>query len=285
LSAIDLHCHSDRSDGALAPAALVERAAARGVRMLALTDHDTLDGLDDAYRAARAHDVALVPGVEVSTTWSGRTLHVVGLNVDPADAQLRAGLATIRTGRLQRAEAIAQRLAKVGIGSALDGAMALASSPDAIGRGHFARYLVAAGVTADVKTAFRRLLGEGKPGYVRHCWSALPDVIRWIREAGGSAVLAHPVRYGLRAERLQALLAHFRELGGSAVEVLTAGQDEAAARRLGELAQATGLAASQGSDFHDPQHSWLDLGELADVPAGCVPLWRHWGESAPAALA
>jgi predicted metal-dependent phosphoesterase TrpH len=252
----------------------------RGVRILALTDHDTLDGLDEADRAAQRHSLTLVPGVEISTTWSGRTLHVVGLNVNPEDARLRAGLAAIRSGRLHRAEAIAQRLAKVGIGGALDGAMALASSPDCVGRSHFARYLVAAGVAADVRTAFRRLLAEGKPGYVRQRWSELADAVRWIVQAGGVAALAHPVRYGLRVQRLQALLSHFRELGGSAVEVVTAGQDEAAAHRIASLAEATGLAASQGSDFHDPAHSWLDVGAAMRLPPGCVPVWQAWRAAA-----
>ena len=285
LSAIDLHCHSDRSDGALAPSALIRRAAQRGVRTLALTDHDTLDGLDEACRAARPHGVRLVAGVEISATWSGRTLHVVGLDIDPSNAHLRQGLRGIRASRLQRAEAIGRRLAAIGIGSALEGAMALASSSEAIGRNHFARHLVAAGVAADVKTAFRRLLGEGKPGYVRHRWSALADAVGWIRQAGGVAVLAHPVRYGLRPERLRTLFEHFRDLGGAAVEVVTASQDEQVACRIASLAGATGLAASAGSDFHDPEQSWLDLGQLADLPAACVPLWRDWRLPEAAAFA
>ena len=263
----------------------MHRAAQRGVRTLALTDHDTLDGLDEAYQAAKPHGLRLVAGVEISATWSGRTLHVVGLDVDPSNAALREGLRGIRAGRLERAEAIGRRLAAIGIGSALDGAMALASSPETVGRNHFARHLVAAGVAADVKTAFRRLLGDGKPGYVRHRWSALADAVGWITQAGGVAVLAHPVRYELRPERLRALFEHFRDLGGAAVEVVTASQDEQVACRIASLAGATGLAASAGSDFHDPEQSWLDLGQLANLPAACVPVWQGWRLSEPAALA
>lgn len=272
-SPIDLHCHSHWSDGALAPAALVERAAARGVQVLALTDHDTVDGLPDAAAAARHHGIELIAGTEISVTWSGRTLHVVGLGIDPASRELGDGLRQVSAGRLQRAEAMALRLAGLGIAGALEGASALAANKTMLSRTHVARYLVSVGAAKDMKAAFRKYLGEGKPGYVRHEWAALPDAIRWIRNAGGVAVLAHPGRYGLSPARLRTLLCEFRELGGSGVEVLSASHTPAQAAQAAELAVACGLAASVGSDFHSPEDSWLDLGELPALPPACRPIW------------
>jgi 3',5'-nucleoside bisphosphate phosphatase len=252
---------------------------------LALTDHDTLDGLEEAHGAARSHGMQLIPGVEISATWSGRTLHVVALGVDPSNATLAQGLGALRSSRLQRAEAISRRLTAVGINAALNGALALAANPGVIGRAHFARHLVAAGVVSDTKAAFRRFLGEGKPGYVRHAWSPLAEAVDWIRQAGGIAVLAHPVRYGLRVARLRALFEQFRAMGGFAVEVVTAAQSAQQAAEIARLASASGLAASAGTDFHSPEESWLDLGQLANLPPDCVPVWRGWQVQEPAAAA
>jgi predicted metal-dependent phosphoesterase TrpH len=275
LSPIDLHTHSDRSDGSLAPQALVSRAAEHGVRVLGLTDHDTLDGVDAAYAAARQHAVALIPGVEISVTWSGRVLHILGLDVDPASTALQDGLRGNRQGRLRRAELIGRRLAAAGIAGCLRGAIEQAGDPELLGRAHFARHLVAAGVVADMKTAFRRYLAEGKPGYVRHRWASLPDALHWIGAAGGVAVLAHPGRYALRAARLRALLQEFRSLGGAAIEVVTAGVQAEQALQLGRLAAASGLLASSGSDFHG-EDSWAELGSLPDLPSVCEPVWQRW---------
>ncbi len=275
---IDLHCHSDRSDGALPPQALIERAAARGVRVLALTDHDTLDGLSAAAAAARGSGIDFINGVEVSVTWGGVTLHVLGLRVDPTDARLAAGLVSIRSGRLRRAEAIALRLEGQGIAGALPGALALAANPEMVSRTHIARYLVASRVVKDMKTAFRRFLGEDKPAFVRHRWSALGDAIGWIRGAGGVAVLAHPGRYGLRRARLRTLFLEFKSLGGEAVEVVTASHTAQDVELIANLACELGLRASAGSDFHSPEESWLDFGQLRALPPTCDPVWRDWPE-------
>ncbi|MCC6533545.1 MAG: PHP domain-containing protein [Burkholderiales bacterium] len=273
---IDLHCHSDRSDGALSPTALIYRAAARGVRVLALTDHDTLAGLDAATDAAKQHGVELIGGVEISVTWHGRTLHVVGLNVDPQAAALSEGLARLCSGRRRRAVEIGDRLDAMGVRGALDAATRLASNPDQVGRTHFARHLVACGAASDVKSAFRRYLAEGRAGYVRHQWASLPDAVAWIRQARGMAVLAHPGRYGLRSPRLRSLFAEFRALGGDAVEVLTASHGPEQVDAVSRVANESGLLASAGSDFHAPDESWLDLGQLPELPASCQPIWRAW---------
>lgn len=252
----------------------MQRAAARGVRAMALTDHDTLDGLAEADGEARRHGVMLVPGVEISVTWSGRTLHVVGLGIDPAHRALNDGLAGVRAGRMQRARAISARLQAHGISNAFDAALSLAANPEMVSRTHFARHLVAIGLCKDMSTAFRRHLGEGKSAYVRHAWANLQDAVAWIRMAGGLAVLAHPGRYGLRRARMQALFGEFRKLGGSAVEVISASHSPEQVKLVAQLGAECGLLASVGSDFHSPDESWLDVGRLPSLPAECTPIWR-----------
>lgn len=271
---IDLHSHSDCSDGALSPVALIERAASRGVRALALTDHDTLDGLAEAHAAARARGIELVPGVEISVTWYGRTLHVLGLGIDPDASVLRDPLCALRAGRMERARAIGMRLAKLGIAGAYESALRFASSEGALGRAHFARHLIASGHVKDMASAFRRYLGDGKPAYVRHTWAQLDRAIAWIVEAGGVAVLAHPGRYGLKPERLRTLMLEFRAAGGSAVEVACGGHGNEQVQLASRLAAACDLRASCGSDFHSADESWLDLGQ-AQLPALCTPVWQH----------
>lgn len=271
---IDLHSHSDRSDGALSPAALVQRAAQRGLRALALTDHDTVDGLDEAVLEAERHGVQVVAGVEISVTWNGRTLHVVGLGIDPCAPRLVEGLHSVRAGRLERARAIAAKLHAYGVDGTLEPSIALASNPAMVSRTHFARHLVASGVCKDMGTAFRRYLGEGKAAYVRHTWAALAQAVQWIRESGGLAVLAHPGRYGLRRARMHDLFAEFRAAGGAAVEVVSGSHTPEQTAVTGQLAVECGLLASAGSDFHAPEESWLDLGQLAALPSECRPVWQ-----------
>ncbi|KPK04672.1 MAG: phosphoesterase, partial [Betaproteobacteria bacterium SG8_39] len=218
---VDLHCHSTVSDGSLTPSELVRRAAGRGVDLLALTDHDQLAGLAEAEQLAHELGLDFVHGVEVSVTWRGSTVHVVGLAIDPDDASLAAGLAQVRSGRTRRAEAMARSLDAVGIGGSFEGALRHAANPAMIGRAHFARHLASIGVVGSAAEAFRRYLVPGKPGYVPHAWAALRDAVGWIRGAGGHAVLAHPGRYRLSAGALHALLDEFRAAGGSALEVVT----------------------------------------------------------------
>jgi predicted metal-dependent phosphoesterase TrpH len=274
---IDLHLHSDRSDGALSPERLIQRAAERGVRALALTDHDTTDGNAAAAAAARAQAIVFIPGVEISVSWCGRSLHVVGLDIDVDSASLQCGLSELRAGRLQRARRIGEQLTKLGIAQAYEAAVALAASPDRVGRAHFARHMVATGVVGDMASAFRRFLGEGKPAFVRHAWAELSQAIGWIRAAGGIAVLAHPARYGLKPARLRTLMAEFHAAGGAAVEVVCGSHSKEQAEMVARLAAECGLLASAGSDFHSADHSWLDVGQLAPLPAICTPVWQHPG--------
>jgi predicted metal-dependent phosphoesterase TrpH len=281
----DLHCHSNVSDGTLAPAALVERAAGRGVKTLALTDHDDVDGLAEAARAAAAHGIEFINGVEISVTWRKYTVHVVGLRIDPREPALVEGLRGIRSGRRHRAELMADSLARAGIGGVLEGALRYASNPDMIGRTHFARYLVEAGHCKDVRSVFNRYLVKGKPGYVEHVWTSLQNAVTWIRGAGGIPVLAHPGRYmvgrcSMGKTTLHELLQEFVELGGQGIEVVSGSHTPPQYAEFARYATEFGLLCSCGSDFHGPEESYRDLGRLPDLPLECRPVWTAWEKDA-----
>ncbi|HZN86858.1 MAG TPA: 3',5'-nucleoside bisphosphate phosphatase [Burkholderiales bacterium] len=272
---IDLHCHSNVSDGALAPAAVAQRAARNGVDVWALTDHDQLAGLAEAREAARAAGMRFVDGVEISVTWRGSTIHVVGLRIDPANAALAGGLARVRGGRLERARRMAQELKDAGIDGAFEGALRHAENPAMVSRTHFARYLAEIGAVPEMKDAFRHYLVPGKPGYVPHQWAALADAVGWICAAGGHAVLAHPGRYGLSGAALDALLAEFRAAGGEAIEVVTGSHSPEQFRHFGAIALQQGFAASRGSDFHGPEEG-AEFGTLPPLDPALRAVWRDW---------
>jgi hypothetical protein len=272
---VDLHCHSNVSDGALAPAAVARRAARAGVDVWALTDHDQLGGLAEARAAALDEGMRFVEGVEISVTWRGSTVHVVGLRIDPRHAGLAAGLAAVRGGRLERARAMARELSAAGIEGGFEGALERAANPAMVSRTHFARYLADIGAVADLRDAFRRFLVPGKPGYVPHQWAALADAVRWILAAGGQAILAHPGRYGLSAGAMDALLQEFRAAGGAALEVVTGSHSPEQSRHFGALAAHHGFAASRGSDFHGPDQG-AEFGTLPPLDARLRPVWREW---------
>ena len=276
MSPFDLHSHSTVSDGTLTPAALVGRALSRGIDVLALTDHDDTAGIEEARSAAEGTALRLVPGVEISVTWESRTLHIVGLGVDPANPVLARGLAGIRAGRDARAARIGESFAKAGIGGALEGAKRYVTSERLISRTHFARFLVERVHARSMQDAFKRYMRPGRPGHVEHAWAALGDAVSWIHAAGGQAVVAHPARYDLTATRLRRLLGEFRDLRGDAIEVLCPGQTIADTEDHARCARVFGLLASTGSDFHDPDESSLDLGALPPLPMGAAPVWSTW---------
>jgi predicted metal-dependent phosphoesterase TrpH len=271
----DLHTHSTASDGALPPSELVARAHAAGVGMLALTDHDTTAGIAEAGSAAAELGIELIPGVEISVTWGGRTVHIIGLGVDPDSPSLCQGLAGLRTYRRLRAEEIGRRLADAGIEGAYAGAAAL-SSGDLVGRTHFARFLVGRGLARDVRGVFKSYLVRGKPGYVSSRWATLEDALHWIGSAGGQAVIAHPARYRFTRTKLLRLIAEFKELGGIGVEVITGSHSRDDAFVFARHARDNGLYASCGSDYHGPDSPWLALGALPPLPDGCTPIWASW---------
>jgi len=271
----DLHTHSAASDGVLEPAELVVRAVAAGVKLLALTDHDTTAGFAAAKTAAEGLGVELVPGVEISVTWGGRAVHILGLGIDPQCGALQQGLAGLRDYRRWRAEEIGRRLAKAGIEGAYRGAAAL-SRGDLVGRTHFARFLVGRGLAADVQGVFKRFLTKGNPGHVHGEWASLEEAVGWIRTAGGQAVIAHPGRYRFSRSKLIRLIAELKALGGVGIEVVSGRQGADEALMLARCAREHGLYASAGSDYHGPEYPALELGRLPPLPAGCVPIWSSW---------
>ncbi len=271
----DLHCHSTVSDGTWSPRQLAERAKANGVALWALTDHDELGGQHEAAAAARELQLDCLGGVEISVTFAGHTIHVVGLGVDPDDRALQAGLAHTRGSRRRRAQAIGTALQAVGIDGAYQGAEALADNPEMVTRTHFARWMVATGVCRDLHDVFRRYLTRGKPGHVPEQWATLRDAVAWITGAGGVAVIAHPARYKITASEEWALFDEFKAHGGRAVEVQTASHGAADVARYTDVAREFGLLASRGSDFHAPGESRIELGALPPLPPGLTPVWSE----------
>jgi predicted metal-dependent phosphoesterase TrpH len=280
----DLHSHSTASDGTLSPTRLVAEAAEAGVEVLALTDHDTTAGLAEAERAAIAHGLTLVRGAELSVTWGGRTIHIVGLHIDPACEPLRAGLARLLEYRAWRAEEIGRRLAKHGIHGAYSGAKAL-SGGQLVGRTHFARFLVQQRCADSVADVFKRFLVSGKPGHVAGEWASLEEAVGWIRAAGGQAVIAHPGRYGFTRAKMLRLIGAFRELGGAGIEVISGSHSRDDAFVFARYAREERLLASAGSDYHGPEEHWMGLGRLPPLPPGCTPIWLEWGQATARRLA
>ena len=278
----DLHTHSTASDGTLTPAELVRHAVHSGVNALALTDHDTTEGIPEAADEAVRHGLVLVPGVEISVTWCGLTVHLVGLGVDPGCEELQAGLHRLREFRSWRAEEIGHRLEKSGIPGACQGARALAEG-GLIARTHFARFLVNQGHAPDMRRVFQRFLVRGKPGHVTGRWAELSEAVEWIRVSGGQAVIAHPARYALTRSKLRRLLAEFVEAGGMGLEVVSGSHSRDDTFKMAKHAADFDLLASAGSDYHGPENPWVGLGRLPGLPPGVRPVWQGW-EPAPLAV-
>ena len=269
----DLHCHSAVSDGTLEPEEVARRAKANGVELWALTDHDEIGGQQRARDTALALGMSYLTGTEISVSFIGITVHIVGLGFDADDEALKAGLAATRGGRRERALEMADGLAKVGIKGSFEGALQYVGNPELISRTHFARHLVETGVCADTSEVFRKYLTEGKPGFVPHRWATLSDALAWIQGAGGIAVIAHPARYRFTATEEHALFTEFIGHGGRGVEVVTGRHSAADAVRYTDVALEYGLLASRGSDFHGPGESHTDLGQLPELPGRLSPVW------------
>nr|WP_255771408.1 PHP domain-containing protein [Microbulbifer guangxiensis] len=283
---VDLHCHSTASDGILSPAQLVSRAKSRGVSLLSLTDHDTVAGIPEAQTAAREAGITLLPGIEFSSRWGKQQVHLVGLGVDPESVALQHAIQKRDQLRAERGERIAARLEKRGFTGALDGARRLAGD-GVLGRPHFARWLAEAGHVEDTARAFKRYLGAGKCGDVTVEWPQLEQTVAEIHSAGGMAVLAHPLKYGMTRTRLLRLMTEFHGAGGDAVELLSGRQNPVQTREVAQLmAKASAatdapqaLRCSVGSDFHQPDQPWRELG-CAQLPADVEPVWNLWQTSA-----
>jgi predicted metal-dependent phosphoesterase TrpH len=271
-----LHTHSNRSDGSLTPYALLQRAGAAGVQVLALTDHDTIAGLDEAQRAAAQVGIRLVAGVEISASWRAQGIHVLGLWIDPACGRFMQQLESQAERRRVRMRKICARLGKLGLpgGELL---AAVEAQPGVPTRSHLAAALLAGGHISRIDEAFRKYLGKGRAAHLAADWPALAEVVAWIRAAGGVASLAHPARYGFSAGAKARLLGDFVTAGGGAIEVVTGGNGSQHIESSAMLAMRFGLEGSVGSDFHNPQQVWNPLGRLAKLPAGVTPVWRARG--------
>jgi hypothetical protein len=272
---IDLHTHSNRSDGALAPAALVASAAAAGVDVLALTDHDTVAGLEEAGNGAAVHGLHLVPGVEISASWRGQAIHVLGLWIDPASAALLRELEAQGQRRRVRMLKICERLGKLGLPGA-ELLAAVESQPGLPTRAHLAQAMAAGGHVRNAEEAFRKYLKSGRSAYVDADWPALDTVLGWIRAAGGVASLAHPMRYSLSAGARRRMIGDFAAAGGAAIEVVTGANGAQHADAAAVLAVKHGLMGSVGSDFHNPELAWNPLGRSLKLPDCVTPVWRGY---------
>ena len=273
---VDLHCHSTVSDGTLAPAAVAAYAKAAGVDVWALTDHDEVKGIAAARAAAAGIGMQFVAGVEISITWAGETVHIVGLRIDESNPALLQGLARTRSGRDARGREIAAQLAVAGIPDAYEGALRFVGNPDLMSRTHFARHIVDCGKCANVPEVFRKYLSEGKPGYVEHRWASLSNALEWIGGAGGIAVIAHPGRYHLSATAQGALFDEFKQLGGVAIEVVTGSHAPDQYAAYARLANNYGFLASRGTDFHAPGEARADFKLLPPLPSNVTPVWHDW---------
>ncbi|MBF0219467.1 MAG: PHP domain-containing protein [Gammaproteobacteria bacterium] len=271
----DLHTHTLASDGTLSASDLVALAVRYGVNLLALTDHDELDGCREAATVAQSHGIAFINGVEISVTWQARTIHIVGLNVDTTSLPLQQGLAKNRTFRDWRAEEMGRRLAKQGIVGGYEAAAAMAMGR-IVSRTHFAKFLVSGGYASDLREVFKHYLKPNKPGYVAGEWATLEAAVGWIREADGIAVIAHPARYNLSATKLRLLLQQFIAAGGEAIEVVSSSHNSDDILHFADVAKRYQLLASVGSDFHDPNYHWNGMGRLPPLPATCEPIWSRW---------
>ncbi len=274
----DLHTHSTASDGTTTPKELVQHAADQGITTLALTDHDTTDGLAEAAATAQSLGVGFVGGVEVSVNWNSHVVHIVGLGIDPDCRVLQDGLAVLRQFRNWRAEEMGRRLEKVGIAGAFEGAKRF-SNGILIGRCHFARFLVKYGHAENEKKVFQHFLTRGKPGYVPGKWAELEDAVAWIRAAGGQAVIAHPARYPFTRTKLRRLLTAFTDAGGEGLEVVSGSHNRDENFNMARHAKEFALLASTGSDYHGPENPWRKLGRFQVLPDGCTPIWHNWASS------
>jgi len=272
----DLHNHSTCSDGLLTPTQLIELAARTGTDSIALTDHDNIDGLAEAREAAQRAGIGFINGVEISVSWGDTTLHVVGLEVDPASRVLLEGLESIRAGRLERARRIDAALEKLGHPGTYEAAFALARNETLLSRTHFARHLVERGVAKDTQHAFDKFLAKGKPAYVSHRWANLEDAVRWIVASGGTAVMAHPGRYGLKPMMRDEMLGEFKAFGGTAIEVVTGSHRPEEYSTWQRVALEQGFLASRGSDYHGPGESPHQPGTLPKLHASLTPVWSKF---------
>jgi predicted metal-dependent phosphoesterase TrpH len=272
-SLIDLHTHSTASDGELSPTELVQLATKNNIKTLALTDHDSVSGLAEAKTAAAKHDITLINGIELSTRWDNKTIHIVGLNIDADNPAMIDSTVHLNQVREERAINIGKKLAKVGINNAYENAKELAGD-GTVTRQHFAQFLVNNGNAKSFNDVFKRYMVKGKPGYVSVNWPALDETINNINTAGGVAVIAHPLSYKMTATKLRKLITEFKSLGGEAIEVVTGNNNMNEITTVTNYAKRYDIAASLGSDYHSDKSPWSKLGNLTALPQDLTPVWE-----------
>lgn len=271
MSDFDLHCHSNCSDGELPVGELINLACEKGVRVLALTDHDTVQGVDAALDCAQGR-LTVVPGIEVSITWYGLQIHIVGLFVDHHSTILQDLVSRQLEKRTERAKAIGRKLERLGFADAYQRTVEMSGENAIITRGNYARYLYSIKAASSVDDAFNAFLKKGKKGYVKTQWIGLEECISTIHASGGYAVIAHPKRYKITSMVLRRLITEFKELGGDAMEVSMSCQGDAERDYLAGLCRRFELCASAGSDFHR-LNSRRVLGQGLDLPGDLTPVW------------
>jgi 3',5'-nucleoside bisphosphate phosphatase len=271
---IDLHTHTSMSDGSLSPLELIERAEQASIDMLSITDHDNITAYDDI-KKIKSTKLTLIPGIECSSEWKKIGIHIVGLNIQLDCDAMRTAVNTQSRARLLRAQGIAEQLDKLGVENSWEGVQEIAAG-SMIGRPHFAQLLIKQGVVKDFKQAFKKYLGAGKAGDIKRHWAPYPQIIEWIRDANGIAVLAHPNKYNLTRTKLVKLLNDFNAAGGESMEVISGSQTDDVTRFLSKLCQQKNMLASCGSDFHHPGQAWCELGKLPPLPRDCRAIWKNW---------
>lgn len=264
--------HSIFSDGNYTPEELAEMASQNGVNLVSLTDHDEVEGNERMAKACRSLGIAFVPGVEISTNFANKEIHVVGLNIDTSNQDLIKALKTTKENRIIRAEEMAQKLEKIGFPGTLEGAKKFVTNPSLISRIHFAKWLAGSGAVASIESAFEKLIGSGRAGFVPLKAPTIPEAVKLIKEAGGVPVLAHPGRYGLKDWKLQALLDEFRNAGGEVIEVTTGSHSLKDNTMMGQIAREQGFIASTGSDFHRLD-TRCPIGRQGEIPSDLTPVW------------
>ena len=261
----DLHLHSTASDGALSPEELISLCADRGVQIVALTDHDTIDGLHVAQLKANELGLHLITGAEFSCRWRRQTLHVLGLGFDHHADEVQSYMSRLQVIRRERSEKIAIRLIKKGVdNSILDQAKQIAGDTN-LCRPHFAKALLKMGYVRSVKEAFDLYLGQGKAGDVQACWPDLEEVVTLIKKAGGVTVLAHPTKYKMTFTRLRLLFDDLKALGADAVEISYPGLNPDQGRELSRWVKHYGFLVSAGSDFHTATSPWTLPGSFPEI--------------------
>ena len=277
---IDLHSHTHCSDGSLSPQTLIDRAVNYQIAALAITDHDTVEGFDIAqeYILEKKIPIKLISGIEISTTWQGFEIHIVGLNIDVQSPVLQQLIAQQQQARETRAVSIGEKLAKCGFPDAYNDAKELAKE-GSITRAHFAKVLYQQGHVSTMQKAFDQYLGKKgriiQRAYVKPSWCSIEQAVEVIHSAGGTAVMAHPIRYDLSAKWLRRLIVYFKECHGNGLEVVLPQMNPQQRQTMLNYCLEYDLHASMGSDFHQPT-KWSDLGRNLILPDGAKPVWSLW---------